>query len=416
MIGRLLVTFMILLFVVQAAARVIDVCKSCAIQSVEVAIKNSTAGDEIHIQTGLYEEEGLIIPHRLTLKGLNGPVIRHKGAERDTILIKAEGTIIEGLNLQGSGKSSFHDFAAIKVSNTKNCVIRNNLIENAQYGILVANSEGCQVRENRISTSSVPVNLLGDAIHFWKSPNPRIIGNVLKGHRDGIYLEFVKEGWIEKNKVLKNHRYGLHFMFSNSNTFQDNVFHDNDAGVAVMYSQKIQMIRNTYSRNRGAASFGVLLKDISDSKIVNNKFIDNTVGLFMEGSNRNEFKSNLFAKNGWAIRLLSSCEGNRFSQNAFTRNTLEIATNSERSLNSFSQNFWDAHVALDLDKDGFADLPYQPTSYSSYLVEKYSLAILLLETPFLKMLDRLEKAFPALSPVSMRDPQPLLKFPEGLYD
>lgn len=409
-----LLTLILGLGAFDASGAVIEVCKGCVFSSISEAVKSSKVGDHISVQPGIYEEPGIEINHSLTLHGEPGAEIRYQGTDGDTILIKAPQTQISGFKIQGSGKSTFHDFAAIKVANTAGCKILKNEILNSQYGILVTNSEGCEIRDNHISTSAVPINLLGDAIHLWKSNKPVISGNIVQGHRDGIYLEFVEEGLIENNQVSINHRYGLHFMFSSHNTFQNNAFLDNDAGVAVMYSKYIKMIANTYARNRGAASFGILLKDISDSVIFKNVFLDNTVAIFMEGSNRNKFSLNKFERNGWALRLLSSCEDNEFSQNAFFGNSLEIATNSSRSLNSFSKNFWDQHVSLDLDQDGLADLPFQPTSYSSYLVEKYSLAILLFDTPFLKILDRLEKYFPALSPVSLRDLKPLVRLPEDM--
>lgn len=397
-------------------AAIIEVCDGCQFSTIADAVKNSVSGDELSIHPGLYEESGLIVNHSLTLSGQPGAELRHSGAEADAILVKAPQTVIRGLKISGSGKSSYHDFAAIKVQDSGECHIHDNEIVNSQYGIMIINSAKCRLINNKIHTSSVPVSLLGDAIHLWKSSEPVIEGNFLQGHRDGIYLEFVENGLIERNRVLKNHRYGLHFMFSSHNVFQANLFSENDAGVAVMYSKNIEMIRNKYHRNHGAASFGLLLKDISDSVIRKNSFSENTVAIFLEGSNRNDFSLNTFDRNGWAMRLLSSCEGNKFTRNAFLKNILEISTNASKSLNSFTENYWAEHVALDLDHDGFADLPYQPTNYSSYLVERYSLAILLLESPFLKILDLLEKNFPALSPVSLRDPKPLMNLPEGLND
>lgn len=394
----------------------IEVCKTCRISSVRQAIEISHSGDVLQIKAGTYRESGLHIAHSLSLIAEDGAEIVHDGDSGDAILITAPYSRIRGLKISGSGKSTFHDYAAIKVQNTSDCDIEKNEIMNSQYGIMIANSPRCRVLENKIQTLAVPVDLLGDAIHLWKSDAPRIVGNFLHGHRDGIYLEFVREGLIQKNKVSGNHRYGLHFMFSGENTFEDNIFTKNDAGVAVMYSRKIKMIRNEFSENQGAASFGMLLKDISDSEITKNSFLVNTVAIFMEGSNRNSFTQNTFDKNGWAIRLLSSCDSNTFRHNDFLNNILEIATNSEQSQNRFAENYWTHHKLVDLNRDGFADLPYQPTSFSSFLVEKYSLAVLLLGTPLLGLLDNLEKLIPALSPAALLDEKPLMSPSEKSND
>lgn len=43
---------------------------------------------------------------------------------------------------------------------------------------------------------------------------------------------------------------------------------------------------NTFEDNWGDSSYGVLLKEISDSYLSGNKFLYNTTGIFMDGTNR----------------------------------------------------------------------------------------------------------------------------------
>jgi nitrous oxidase accessory protein len=75
-------------------------------------------------------------------------------------------------------------------------------------------------------------------------------------------------------------------MFSHSDHYISNIFRNNGAGVAVMYSKKVRMERNHFEENWGAAAYGILLKEITDSYIGNNVFLKNTVGIHMEGSSR----------------------------------------------------------------------------------------------------------------------------------
>ncbi|KHD89658.1 MAG: hypothetical protein OM95_02380 [Bdellovibrio sp. ArHS] len=384
-----------------------EVCAHCDLQTIRSALHKAQDGDLILVKAGEYKEETLTITKSISLIGETGATIFHLG-EGDTILIQAPNTTVKGFKTVGSGKSTYHDYASIKVSNTSGCLIADNQIVDSQYGIMIANSSACSVSGNNITTNSVPAGLLGDGIHLWKTTHMRLTKNTVHGHRDGIYLEFTEAGEIFDNTIRGNQRYGLHFMFSNDNTFRNNTFSGNDAGVAVMYSKRVKMLNNEYADNKGSASFGLLLKDISDSEIVGNEFLRNTVAIFMEGSNRNNIHSNRFDKNGWAIRLLSSCDSNLFQGNAFLDNTLEVATNSQTNLNTFKGNYWAHHQNVDLNQDGIVDLPYQPTSFSSYLLEKYNLSILLVGTPILKFLDWAEQMFPAISPVSLRDPEPLM--------
>lgn len=381
-------------------------------QTIAEALKKAQSGDVLILQPGIYKENTLIInkPLKLQSKELHKAVIEHVG-ENDSIKVQADHVTIEGLKLIGSGKSSYQDFAAIHVAKAEKAIIKDNLIENSQYGILLTSSNHCLIESNTILTKSSPISLLGDGVHLWKSENNQILNNRVEGHRDGIYLEFAKNGVIKDNKISKNIRYGLHFMFSNNNTFESNVFSNNDAGVAVMYSKNITMHNNLFSKNKGMASYGLLLKDIMDSEITQNNFIDNTVAVYIEGSNRNSYTSNTFSNNLWAVRLLNSSEQNTFKNNSFLHNVNEVASNGMQSDNEFTENYWSAHQAVDLDHDGFADLPYQPTSFSAYLLEKYNIAVLITGTPFLKFLDWLEKMVPSISPTSLKDMKPLLADP-----
>ena len=146
-----------------------------------------------------------------------------------------------------------------------------------------------------------------------------ILQNTISGHRDGIYFEFVTNSKIENNNSFNNVRYGLHFMFSNYNMYIANIFRDNGAGVAVMFSNHITMHRNIFSENWGNAAYGILMKEISDGEVEGNSFSRNTVGIYLEGSNRIMMRHNHFDDNGWAIKMQASCNDNLVEENNFTR-------------------------------------------------------------------------------------------------
>src|SRR5207249_3936943 len=92
-----------------------------------------------------------------------------------------------------------------------------------------------------------------------------IMHDQVKGHRDGIYFEFSHHCLVSENTSTDNMRYGLHFMFSDGNTYENNRFKHNGSGVAVMYSKNITMRGNTFESNWGGAAYGLLLKNINNS-------------------------------------------------------------------------------------------------------------------------------------------------------
>ena len=79
-----------------------------------------------------------------------------------------------------------------------------------------------------------------------------------------------------------------------------NVLRRNGAGVAVMYTKRVEMTDNRFEDNWGSAAYGLLLKDITDSEIRGNTFVRNTVALYAEGVNRTTVEGNTFEANGWA--------------------------------------------------------------------------------------------------------------------
>jgi nitrous oxidase accessory protein len=236
-----------------------------------------------------------------------------------------------------------------------------------------------------------------------------IVNNTIQGHRDGIYLEFVTESTIQKNLSQKNIRYGLHFMFSHNDSYLDNTFKNNGAGVAVMYSKNVLMDNNVFEKNWGASSYGILLKDISNSHIKNNRFIQNTIGIHMEGSSRIEIDRNVFQGNGWAIKVQASCDDNTFHHNNFHGNSFDIATNGTMMLNKFYNNFWDKYDGYDMNKNGIGDIPYHPVSMYSMIVEQNPNSLMLLRSFMVSLLDRAEKAIPSLTPEKLMDDKPKIK-------
>ncbi len=182
----------------------------------------------------------------------------------------------------------------------------------------------------------------------------RIIANTVSGHRDGIYFEFVTNSIIWRNTSDKNMRYGLHFMFSNNDAYITNIFKNNGAGVAVMFSHHVKMIKNYFEENWGDAAYGLLLKEISDSYIENNYFTKNTAGIHMEGASRIAMQKNIFENNGWAMKIQASCMDITLSNNNFISNTFDVGTNGSLVLNTFNNNYWDKYEGYDLNRDKLA--------------------------------------------------------------
>jgi nitrous oxidase accessory protein len=311
--------------------------------------------------------------------------------------------------IRDSRQSSSNDYAAVSIIDATRITVSNNRIINAHFGIHIANSTYCTISRNRIAGQARSEQSAGNGIHIWKSDHAQILNNHITGHRDGIYFEFVTESDIIGNTSENNIRYGLHFMFSHKDNYFRNIFRNNGTGVAVMYTRNVRMEGNTFARNWGTASYGILLKDISDSYMIHNRFQENTVGILMEGVNRVAVKNNQFRANGWAMRVQANCEDNRINGNNFEGNTFDIATNGTMVLSDFSGNYWDKYDGYDINRDGVGDVPYHPVSMYSMVIEQTPNAVILLRSFMVSLLDKAEKAIPGLTPENLADPRPTMK-------
>eukprot|EP00611_Tribonema_gayanum_P018545 TRINITY_DN3167_c0_g1_i3.p2 TRINITY_DN3167_c0_g1~~TRINITY_DN3167_c0_g1_i3.p2 ORF type:complete len:412 (-),score=31.08 TRINITY_DN3167_c0_g1_i3:515-1750(-) len=405
---QILVSILVLLLSKHVLAKTIVVGRQSAVKTIQRALELAKDGDTIKVTEGLYREKGLLIKKSVVLQGIHYPVIDGEH-QYEIIAVKADAVVIEGFKVVNSGISSMDDFAGIKIYNSKKVIIRNNILLNTFFGIYTQLGSNCIIENNVLLGAAKNEQQSGNGIHCWKSDSMQIKNNRISGHRDGIYFEFVTHSTISRNKSEKNLRYGLHFMFSNHDSYLYNQFRNNGAGVAVMFSHHVTMLNNLFSQNWGDAAYGILLKEISDSRIEKNQFIENTVAIFLEGANRIDVQKNNFQSNGWAMKIQASCMDINVIGNNFLSNTFDVGTNGSLVLNKFSQNYWDKYEGYDLDKNNKGDIPYRPVSMYAVIVERNPTAMILFRSFMTALFDKTEKLIPSLTPENLKDDFPLMK-------
>lgn len=391
-----------------AEARTYKVSKQGKITTLKEAIALSDPGDTIIIEPGIYKEGNVIIEKSLTILGNGLPTMdgEHK---YEIFTIHATNVTVSGIRFIDTGVANINDLAAIKILDSKGIKIQHNKFENTFFGIYLANTTSSLIEKNTLYSHGIAENQIGNGIHLWKCENITINKNNIKGHRDGIYFEFVTNSLITNNHSEGNVRYGLHFMFSHNDEYYNNTFLRNGAGVAVMYTKNVKMIGNTFDENWGSSAYGLLLKDIRDSEVTNNTFFKNTIGIHLEGVSRTNFTGNTFTENGYAVRLQASSDDNVFNRNNFSANTFDMATNGSLVLNQINGNYWDKYQGYDLNKDGIGDVPFRPVNMYAMIVERIPAAILLWRSFFVLLIDRAEKAIPVVTPEDLKDSSPSMK-------
>ncbi|MGB5529068.1 MAG: nitrous oxide reductase family maturation protein NosD [Ignavibacteriaceae bacterium] len=378
------------------------------VKTITEAMKLAVDFDTIIVKKGEYAEGNIVIDKKVIIIGEGNPVVDGKGVG-EIFTVKVNDVAITGLTIINSGISYLEENAGIRLEEVFNCTISNNKFINNFFAIYLAKSANCVISDNYIKGEKKRETNSGNGIHLWYCKNITVKNNTILNHRDGIYFEFVRNGKIINNFSKGNLRYGLHFMFSDSCEYRENTFENNGAGVAVMYTKNVLMENNTFRLNWGPASYGILLKDISDSDIQSNHFEENSIAIYIEGCNRINISNNDFIRNGWAVKLMANSMDNFFFDNNFIANSFDISTNSRQNFNTFESNYWANYSGYDLNKDGFGDVPFRPVTMFSMVVENQPASLILLNSFFIKILDIAESIIPALTPEALIDPKPRMR-------
>ncbi|MGB5100077.1 MAG: NosD domain-containing protein [Methanothrix sp.] len=158
---------------------------------IQQAIDNSSQGDVIEVQSGLYREN-VYVSKTLTLKGIdsgNGLPVVDAGGSGSVISIASGGTIVEGFNITGSGGCGCGN-AGIKVVSSNN-IVQGNIIHKNKYGIYIQSGN-----ENNTFISN---DLLDNEITVSESgSNNRWNGSVTAGGLQGL-LEMISGPQVKGN-------------------------------------------------------------------------------------------------------------------------------------------------------------------------------------------------------------------------
>lgn len=381
-------------------------------RSIGAAIAAAPVGALITVRAGTYREPTVRIDRTVTVRGEPGAILDGEG-QRELMVIIAPGVTVSGLAFRNTGSAYSEDRAALRALEAVDCRIVANTFDNTFFAIYLQGARDCEVIGNRLRGEIGREGGTGNGIHAWSANGLVVRDNEVRGHRDGIYLEFSRHMVVERNISEANRRYGLHFMYSDSSRYTGNTFRANGTGVAVMYTTNVLMHDNRFLDNRGPASYGLLLKEVRDAELVGNRFRDNTTALVADGADRVRAHGNRFDRNGRAIRLLASTADGSFTDNHFEGNTFDVIVNSRRIVADFRNNYWDRYRGWDLDRDGVGDVAHHPVRLFGLLVERSPVTMLLDRALVVRLIDAAERTVPALTPRELKDPAPRMRPPAG---
>ncbi len=422
----------LLLLAMAAAGRGADPGAHSGVGSLQARLDAAAPGATLLLPAGVYEGP-VEIRKPLTLRGEPGAEIRGTG-KGSVVTIAAEHVTLEGFRLRRSGIDLGHDDAAVSVRGNF-AVVKNNRIEECLHGVYVRKSNDCRIEGNVIrgaeeilenpeglrfgpdrgETCETPLdqNRRGNGIHLWNSERAVLLRNTISGSRDGIYFSFTNRSRAIGNSVSKV-RFGLHYMYSDHNFFEGNRFRENAAGAVLMHSRGLLIRHNLFASNIGHRGYGLVLLAVDESRVEQNRFANNSVGLFVELSNGNTLLANAVVNGVVGIRLSGSSDANRFSRNAVAGNLHPVEIDDSLGENLWAidgvGNYW-ADAGVDLDGNGIGDLPHRETDLLGALRRPFPLAALLTGSPALKAVRFAAQSVAIRGVPAVVDPAPLVRPP-----
>lgn len=390
-------------------------------------------GALVVVPAGLYRGP-FVLTRPVHLRGEPGALI--EGDEQTHVVsVQAADVTLEGLDISRSGLDLTRDHAAVHITGPRASILRNR-IHHALHGVYVRQADGVRIDGNTIlgtETTMAPVDPLasvgrpsegelcevdlnqnqrGNGVHIWNSSRHVVTRNVIRHTRDGVYFSFVDATEVRDNDI-EGVRYGLHYMYSDDNHFEGNVFRDNAAGAAIMSSKNVVLRRNQFEANRNHRAYGILLQTVDGSTLERNRITGNTVGVFFESGHGNRVLGNTIANNHIGIHASDSSDGNQFAGNDFIDNLHTVETTGGNLTSVWSVegrgNHWSGAVTIDLDRNGIADLPHRELDLFGQTRRNLPVVGLLAGSPGERLLRFVHAriALPGLPGVT--DPAPLVR-------
>lgn len=377
--------------------------------SLQAMVDAAAPGDVISPPAGTYAGP-LEIDKAIVLDG-RGQVTIDAGGKGSIILLETDGATVRGLRLVNSGGSHNDLDSGIQVRGNYN-VIKDNVIENALFGIDLGQSDDNIVRRNKISSKPYALGIRGDSIRLWYSKNNRIEENRIFDSRDMVV--WYSEGNTIARNTVRGGRYALHFMYAKKNLVEGNRYENNSVGVFLMYSDGVTLRNNHISHGLGATGMGIGMKESSDVIIEGNEIVYCATGIYMDVSpyqpgSTNYITGNQIAFNGIGVLFHNDWTGNVFRDNQFSANYVQVSVNAKASArrNDWDGNYWDDYHGFDRDRDGLGDTGYEMRVYADQLWMDVPTAAYYRASPLLSLIDFLERLAPFSEPVVLlRDEKP----------
>jgi nitrous oxidase accessory protein len=378
-------------------------------QELSAALADASGPARIWLAAGVYSGN-FRVQRSLELSGDPGAVL--DGAGRGTVLtIEANDVRIENLTVRNSGRRNTVEDAGVRAKGERIRIARVR-VQDVLFGITLGPCPACIVEHSHVRGQHEHAALAGDGIKLWESNHAVVRDCVVENMRDLVV--WYSRGVVLERNLVRNSRYGSHFMYAHDSVVRDSQVVDDVVGIFVMYSSRLHVTGNVLAGAKGPAGVGIGFKDSEGVEVRDNWFVANTTGTYLDisphaGMRLATFANNVFALNQVAVRFHSLASDMLFTDNAFRNNgaLLDVEGGGDALAATFERNYYSDYAGYDLNHDGFGDVAHQVKQLSGALIDAHPMLALFQGTAAMGLLDVIAQAAPVFSnKLLMRDPAP----------
>jgi len=367
---------------------------------------------EIWLDAKTYHTE-LLVRRTVAIHGRNGAAL--EGPHRGTVVsIIANDVVLDNIAVRGSGSAVVGEDTGVRMRGERN-ILRHALVEDTLFGVTLEQCTFCVIEDSHVRGRDIFIVYRGDGIKLWESHDTVVRRNLVERVRD-IVVWYSRRTLCEDN-IVRDSRYGTHYMYSHDSTVRRSRLVDNVVGVFVMYSARLTVEHNLLAGARGGAGMGVGFKESDGVAVHDNTIAANTVGLFLDRSPLDPaqhvtIRDNDILLNQIGIRLHGDNLGVSFLENDIMNNAslVDIESGGDATKLEFDRNHFSEYAGYDLNGDGLGDIPFTFERLSSELAYDHPQIEFMHGTVAMTLVDVVSRAFPLLAPrVILVDKRPSMR-------
>jgi parallel beta-helix repeat protein len=427
MIRTLLRILLLLLFLVtsfayltwqgksEAKVWIVDDDGPADFKTIQEALNNATAGDVINVLEGTYYENVVVTKTGILLQGVGQNVIIN-GEEKIGIYLEAHNVTVAGFIIRNCS-------IGVSMYSCSFCNVSRNTIELNTDGLSCFRCSDNIIEKNVFRNTGTAIHIAGSVYasgEVYPSTNNTVRENTIQDNEYGIIFTHAPDNLVEKNFVV-NSRKGVVVGFNARVTIRDNNLRNCSHGVSLEDGTSGNMVAFNIIQKSD-----ISIVESSGNTVTNNTLLESTIGLtaadsnvvcgniiskgetglYVYNSKHNTLRSNNLTDNRKAVSISSdpyslfrqtsanllednwierneigvqiwpTSSGNRITRNHLVNNSAGISAAYSANLiyhndfignedqawstgaNDWDRNYWSDYKGTDSDNDGIGDQPY----------------------------------------------------------